>query len=57
MRLLRALTPTLLLLVAVPAAGAAERDFPRDFLWGTAIAGLQAEAGGQPSNADPRSDW
>ena len=57
MRLLRALAPTLLLLVAAPAAGAAERDFPRDFLWGTAIAGLQAEAGGHPSNADPRSDW
>ncbi len=57
MKLLRVLAPTLLLLLTVPAAEAAERDFPRDFLWGTAIAGLQAEAGGQPSNADPRSDW
>ena len=59
MKVLRALVPTLLvLLVAAPAAGAAaKRDFPRSFLWGTAIAGLQAEAGGQPSNADPRSDW
>ena len=57
MKLLRALTPTLALLVAAAPASAAQRDFPRDFLWGTAIAGLQAEAGGEPSNADPRSDW
>jgi beta-glucosidase/6-phospho-beta-glucosidase/beta-galactosidase len=59
MKPLRALVPALaVLLAAAPAAGAApKRDFPRSFLWGTAIAGLQAEAGGQPSNADPRSDW
>ena len=58
MKLLRALAPTLSSCSwPRPPAGAAERDFPRSFLWGTAIAGLQAEAGGQPSNADPRSDW
>ena len=38
-----------------PAASAA-RDFPRDFLWGTANAGFQSE-GGQGRNADPNSDW
>ena len=37
------------------SAGAA-RDFPRDFLWGTANAGFQSEAG-QGRNADPNSDW
>ena len=37
------------------AAGAAER-FPRGFLWGTAIAGFQTEAG-KGRNADPASDW
>ena len=57
MKLLRALAPALALLAWAPAANAAERDFPRSFLWGTAIAGLQSEAGGRPANADPRSDW
>ena len=52
MKLLRTLVPTLVLLVAAPAASGAERDFPRGFLWGTAIAGLQAEAGGQPDGDD-----
>ena len=48
----------LLLLLAVVAPGeAAARDFPRDFLWGTAIAAFQTEAGGTPSHADRRSDW
>jgi beta-glucosidase/6-phospho-beta-glucosidase/beta-galactosidase len=42
--------------LALPAA-AEGRDFPRDFLWGTAISGFQTEAGGWPSNADLRSDW
>jgi beta-glucosidase/6-phospho-beta-glucosidase/beta-galactosidase len=37
-----------------PAAGAAK--FPRKFLWGTAIAGFQAEAG-QGRHVDPNSDW
>lgn len=37
------------------AAEAAER-FPRGFLWGTAIAGFQAEAG-KGRHADPASDW
>jgi beta-glucosidase/6-phospho-beta-glucosidase/beta-galactosidase len=51
-----ALLCALLALLALPA-GAAARDFPRDFLWGTAIAGFQTEAGGHPANADKRSDW
>jgi beta-galactosidase len=42
--------------LALPAAAEA-RDFPRDFLWGTAISGFQTEAGGRPANADRRSDW
>ena len=57
MKLLRVLAPALALLVWAPSASAAARDFPRGFLWGTAIAGSQSEAGGQPANADPRSDW
>ena len=48
----------LLLLLAVVAPGEeAARDFPRDFLCGTAIAAFQTEAGGTPSHADRRSDW
>jgi beta-galactosidase len=42
--------------LVLPAAAKA-RDFPRDFLWGTAISGFQTEAGGRPANADRRSDW
>jgi beta-glucosidase/6-phospho-beta-glucosidase/beta-galactosidase len=42
--------------LAAPSAAVA-RDFPRDFLWGTAIAAFQTEAGGTPANADTRSDW
>ncbi len=45
-----------LALVAPPSAMGAER-FPRGFLWGTATAGFQVEAGGTPSNSDRRSDW
>jgi beta-galactosidase len=52
----RALLLSLLLALAAPGTAAA-RDFPRDFLWGTAIAAFQTEAGGQPANADRRSDW
>ena len=45
-------------LFAVPAsAGVIARDFPGDFLWGTATAGFQVEAGGSPSNVDRQSDW
>jgi beta-glucosidase/6-phospho-beta-glucosidase/beta-galactosidase len=53
-----ALTTVLAVLaLAAPAhAGSGDR-FPRDFLWGTASAGFQSEAGGSPSNADRRSDW
>ncbi len=47
---------TLALAVALPA-GAQARDFPRNFLWGTAISAFQTEAGGRPANADRRSDW
>jgi len=48
-----------LLLAAAPQALAARGDvtFPRGFLWGTANAGFQYEAGGSPSNADRGSDW
>jgi len=41
--------------LAAPSAHAA-RDFPRDFLWGTANAGFQSE-GGKGQDADPNSDW
>jgi beta-glucosidase/6-phospho-beta-glucosidase/beta-galactosidase len=53
---LRAAALSLALLALAPAAASA-RDFPRGFLWGPAIAGLQSEAGGRPSHADTRSDW
>ena len=55
-RLLLGLLLGALILVALPASSHA-RDFPRDFLWGTAISGFQTEAGGKPANADRRSDW
>jgi beta-glucosidase/6-phospho-beta-glucosidase/beta-galactosidase len=42
---------------ALAAPAWAGDRFPRDFLWGTATAGFQVEAGGSPSNADRRSDW
>ena len=38
------------------SAHAADR-FPRGFLWGTATAGFQSEAGGRPAHADRGSDW
>ncbi len=45
-------------LALAPSADAKpRRDFPRGFLWGTAIAGFQVEAGGPRVNADRRSDW
>lgn len=57
---LRALLAATVLLALAPAAAvvaAGKRDFPRDFLWGTAISGFQTEAGGEPSRADRGSDW
>jgi beta-galactosidase len=54
--LARVLVLTVLAALALPAVTQA-RDFPRDFLWGTAISGFQTEAGGRPANADRRSDW
>ncbi|MGB2851927.1 MAG: family 1 glycosylhydrolase, partial [Solirubrobacterales bacterium] len=49
-----------LLAAAIPAAeasaDAASGKFPPGFLWGTALAGFQAEAG-QGRNLDPNSDW
>lgn len=52
-----------LLLACFAAAGslalsstARAQEFPGDFLWGTASAGFQSEAG-QGRNADPGSDW
>jgi beta-galactosidase len=47
----------LLLVLAAPAAARSRRDFPRGFLWGTAIAGFQTEMGGPHPHADPHSDW
>jgi beta-galactosidase len=41
--------------VLAPGAGAAKK-FPKEFLWGTAIAGFQAEAG-KGKSVDPNSDW
>src|SRR6185503_20142055 len=43
------------LVLAAPASAA--RPFPKDFLWGTASAGFQSEAGGAPARVDRRSDW
>ncbi len=56
-QLLRACLSAALLLSAAPTAAAQAREFPRGFLWGTAISGFQTEAGGSPANADRRSDW
>ena len=42
---------------AAPAAAQGPEAFPPGFLWGTASAGFQVEAGGSPSNADRGSDW
>ena len=39
------------------ATAAPASDFPNRFLWGTASAGFQSEAGGSPANVDRRSDW
>jgi beta-galactosidase len=52
----RAALLSVVLALALPTAAGA-RDFPRDFLWGPAIAAFQSEAGGRPANADTRSDW
>jgi beta-galactosidase len=52
----RAVVLSLVLALAAPGVAAA-RDFPRDFLWGTAIAAFQTEAGGRPAHADTHSDW
>jgi beta-galactosidase len=46
---------TLWVVMVAPGAAAAER-FPEGFLWGTAIAGFQTEAG-KGRDADPASDW
>jgi beta-glucosidase/6-phospho-beta-glucosidase/beta-galactosidase len=46
-----------LCLCGLVVSDASARDFPKGFLWGTATAGFQVEAGGTPSNVDRRSDW
>ena len=56
MRLVRLTLTLAVALLTLPALAQA-RDFPRDFLWGTAISGFQTEAGGRPDNRDTRSDW
>ena len=43
--------------LALAAPASAARPFPKDFLWGTASAGFQSEAGGTPARVDRRSDW
>jgi beta-glucosidase/6-phospho-beta-glucosidase/beta-galactosidase len=50
-------TAVLLLTVALAPAASARQAFPRGFLWGTATAGFQVEAGGARANSDRRSDW
>ncbi|HEX2358919.1 MAG TPA: glycoside hydrolase family 1 protein [Solirubrobacterales bacterium] len=45
-----------LIVLLVSAADAPARAFPRDFQWGVAIAGFQAEPG-QGRNLDPGTDW
>jgi beta-galactosidase len=51
-----ALAAVAVVLAAAPPSSAQKR-FPKGFLWGTATAGFQVEAGGSPTNADRRSDW
>ena len=46
----------LALLLPAAALGKPAKKFPRHFLWGTAIAGFQAEAG-KGKDVDPNSDW
>ncbi len=54
----RALGLILVIAGMTAAAPAQAADtFPRGFLWGTASAGFQAEAGGTPAHADRHSDW
>jgi beta-glucosidase/6-phospho-beta-glucosidase/beta-galactosidase len=45
--------------LAAPAAAQEQsvESFPKDFLWGTATAGFQVEAGGKPSLRFTQSDW
>ena len=45
------------LTVALTPVASARQPFPRGFLWGTATAGFQVEAGGARANSDRRSDW
>ena len=49
-RLLLGLLLAVLASFATPASSSEARDFPRGFLWGTAIAGFQTEMGGRPAN-------
>ncbi len=42
--------------LSLPSSALAAQHFPTGFLWGTAIAGFQTEAG-QGRNLDPSSDW
>jgi beta-galactosidase len=48
---------TLALVVAAASPALAQERFPRGFLWGTASAGFQVEAGGSSANTDRSSDW
>ena len=57
MRRVFAVATALFVTAVAPAQAGDAQRFPRAFLWGTATAGFQVEAGGSPSNADRRSDW
>jgi beta-glucosidase/6-phospho-beta-glucosidase/beta-galactosidase len=52
-----AVLATLVAFASLGAADASALSFPKRFLWGTATAGFQVEAGGSPANVDRRSDW
>lgn len=47
----------LLVVLSLLVPSRARAEFPPGFLWGTAVAGFQTEAGGVPANGDPGSDW
>jgi beta-glucosidase/6-phospho-beta-glucosidase/beta-galactosidase len=47
----------MLVTAAVAEAKPKGAAFPPGFLWGTAVAGFQTEAGASPAGNDPNSDW
>ena len=55
--MLRVWLLSLVACAAITATASAEVRYPKGFVWGTAVAGFQVEAGGTPSNVDRNSDW